>query len=113
LRARHETASGFSVSISKTIAADLAAVYGATADAKTRKRWFPAGAFAGSSATENKYFRGSWNGAARLEINFYAKGPGKAQINVQVNKLAKESDVAHEREAWKAALEKLKASLEG
>ena len=113
LRVRHETASGFSVSISKTIAAELAAVYAATANAKTRKTWFPEGAFEQSSATENKYFRGGWNGAARLEINFYAKGAGKAQINVQVNRLAKEADVAREREAWKAALEKLKTKLEG
>lgn len=112
LRVRHETASGFSVSISKTIAAELSAVYGATADAKKRKAWFPAGTFAPSSATENKYFRGGWNNGARLEINFYGKGPGKAQINVQVNKLGAEKDVTREREAWKAALDKLKTRLE-
>lgn len=113
LRARHEKTDGFSVSVSKTIAADLAAVYDATANARTRKTWFPAGTFVQSSATENKYFRGSWNDAARLDIGFYAKGPGKAQIALQVNKLGKEADVAREREAWKAALEKLKTKLEG
>jgi len=112
LRARHEKADGFSVSISKTIAAELAAVYGATTNARTRNAWFPAGTFVQSSATENKYFRGSWNGSARLEIGFYAKGPGKAQIALQVNKLSKEADVAREREAWKAALETLKTKLE-
>lgn len=65
-------------------------------------------------AAENKYFRGSRNGGgARLEINFYGKGAGKAQINVQVNKLGAKSDVAREREAWKPALEKLKTKLEG
>lgn len=113
LRVKHETASGFSVSVSKTIDAHLNSVYGATADAKRRKSWFPAGAFEQSSATENKYFRGSWNGnGARLEINFYAKGSGKAQINVQVNKLSAEADVERERTAWKAALEKLRAKLE-
>jgi len=113
LRVRHETASGFSISVSKTIAADLAAVYDATANARTRKTWFAEGAFVQSSATENKYFRGSWNGSARLEINFYSKGQGKAQINVQVNKLSKEADVARECDAWRAALETLKAKLEG
>ncbi len=50
-----------------------------------------------SSLTENKYFRASWNGEARLEINFYAKPGGKAQIAVQVNRLAKKSDVERER----------------
>jgi hypothetical protein len=113
LRTRHEKADGFSVSISKTIAAELAAVYDATTNARTRKTWFAQGAFVQSSTTENKYLRGNWNGTARLEIGFYAKGAGKAQINVQVNKLGKETDVAREREAWKVALEKLKAKLEG
>jgi hypothetical protein len=113
LRVRHETASGFSVSISKTIAAELADLYDATADARTRKTWFPKGTFEQSSATQNKYFRGGWNGGARLEFGFYTKGAGKAQINVQVNKMSAEADVAREREAWKAALEKLKAKLEG
>ena len=113
LRVKHETAAGFSVSVSKTIGADLADVYGATADAKTRKTWFPKGTFEQSSATKDKYLRGSWNGGARLEIGFYAKGASKAQINVQVNKMAAEADVEREREAWKAALEKLKSKLEG
>lgn len=113
LRLRHETAQGFSVSISKTLAADLSRLFAATADAAQRKAWFPKGAFTPSSQTKDKYFRGSWNGAARLEINFYGKGAGKAQINVQVNKLAAADDVERERAAWKQALEKLKALLEG
>lgn len=112
LRVRHETAGGFSVSISKTLAADLARLYGATADAEKRKIWFPEGAFAPTSATPNKYFRGAWKGMARLEINFYAKGADKAQITVQVNKLADAAQVEHERAAWKSALELLISALE-
>ena len=50
-----------------------------------------------------------WNGDARLEINFYAKPGGKAQIAVQVGKLAKKSDVDRERAAWKKALAKLES----
>jgi len=107
LRAKHETATGYSVSMSKTVAGDVAALYAATADAKRRKKWFPVGALKVSSQTPNKYFRGTWNGAARLEINFYAKPGGKAQITVQVGKLAKKFDVERERAIWKAALEKL------
>lgn len=65
-----------------------------------------------SSQTKDKYFRGSWNGSARLEIGFYAKEGGKAQIAVQVNKLAKRDEVERERAAWKAALRKLQKLLE-
>lgn len=111
LRTKHETATGFSVSISKTLACDLSDLYAAASDEKSRKAWFAKGAFVESSQTRDKYLRGSWNGAARLEINFYAKGAGKSQINVQVNKMKKESDVEAERTAWKAALENLVARL--
>jgi len=109
LRDKHETATGFSVSVSKTLASDLTTLFAAVSEAKRRKKWFPAGDLKISSLTDNKYFRANWNGAARLEINFYAKPGGKAQINVQVNKLAKKTDVERERTAWKKALEKLQA----
>jgi hypothetical protein len=112
LRVRHETTRGFSVSVSKTIAAGVSKVYAATAQAQKRKRWFPAGAFTVSSQTKDKYFRGSWRAAARIEFGFYAKGRGKAQIAVQISKLAKASDVGRERTAWKAALITLSAILE-
>jgi hypothetical protein len=112
LRVRHQTASGFSVSASKTIATSLSALYAATANVAKRKQWFPKGDLEPSSQTKDKYFRGAWNGSARLEIGFYAKEDGKAQIAVQVNKLAKRSDVDRERAAWKAALVKLQKLLE-
>ena len=111
LRVRHQTATGFSVSASKTIATTLSALYTATSSAAKRKQWFPQGEFELSSQTKDKYFRGSWNGA-RLEIGFYAKEGGKAQIAVQVNRLAKRADVDRERAAWKAALLKLQKLLE-
>src|SRR6185503_6331847 len=72
LRIRHQTATGFSVSASKTLTTTLSALYTATADATKRRQWFPKGEFEASSRTKDKYFRGTWNGDARLEIGFYA-----------------------------------------
>jgi hypothetical protein len=112
LRERHEVADGFSVAVTKTMATQLAALYEATADAALRKKWFPKGAFELSSQTKDKYFRGAWKKGARLEVGFYAKGPAKAQIALQIRKLAKKADVETERAAWKAALSKLQAMLE-
>lgn len=112
LRVRHQTATGFSASVSKTIATNVSALYTATANAAKRKQWFPKGDLEPSSQTKDKYFRGSWNGAARLEIGFYAKD-GKAQIAVQVRKLARRADVDREKAAWKAALVKLEKMLSG
>ena len=113
LRVRHQTASGFSASVTKTIATSVAALYAATANAAKRKQWFPKGDFEPSSQTKDKYFRGSWNGAGRLEVGFYATKGGKAQIAVQVSKLAKRADVDREKAAWKAALAKLEKMLSG
>ena len=113
LRVRHQTATGFSVSsIEDDRDEHFPRLYATTANAAKRKQWFPAGEFKTSSQTRNKYFRGSWNSSARLEIGFYAKGGGKAQIAVQVNKLAKRTDVERERKAWKAAVLKLQEMLE-
>jgi hypothetical protein len=111
LRVRHQTATGFSVSASKTLATTLSALYAATSSAAKRRAWFPKGQLEVSSQTKNKYFRGAWNGA-RLEIGCYAKEGGKAQIAIQVNKLATRADVDRERAAWKAALAKLQQLLE-
>jgi hypothetical protein len=111
IRAMNQKCDGeFSVSVSKTLPVDLGALYAATADDKFRARWFPKGAFKVSSQTKDKYFRGAWGkDGARLEINFYAKGEDKAQINVQVNKLSGTEDVEAERVTWKKAMEKLQA----
>ncbi len=111
-RVRHETTSGFSVGVSKTIAVSLPELYTATANPAQRRKWFPKGAFEPSSQTKDKYFRGSWKKKARLEIGFYSKGEGKAQIALAVNKLSAKADVERERKAWKAGLSKLQAMLE-
>ena len=107
LRARHQTASGYSVAVSKTVAASLAELYDETATAARRRRWFPKGTFVETSQTTEKYLRGSWNATARMEMGFYSKGANKAQIAVQIGKLGSPERVEIERSAWKAALEKL------
>jgi hypothetical protein len=112
LRARNETTTGFSVAISKTLATSLSELYELAADAAKRRQWFPKGTFASSSQTKNKYVRGSWNESARLEFGFYAKGEHKAQIAVQVSKLAKKADVELQRSVWKKAFTKLAAMVE-
>jgi hypothetical protein len=91
------------VSLSKLFAA-------ATAE-KTRKDWFPAGAFEETSKTKDKYWRGKWKKDRKLEFGFYAKGDGKSQIALEIGKLPTEADVEKERAGWKKAMEKLVATL--
>jgi len=107
LRVRNQNALGYSVSVSRTLSTDLKRLYTATSELRTRRRWFPKGTLKITSRTENRYLRGAWNGEARLEINFYEKADGKAQIVIQVNRLRREEDVERERGDWKRALVKL------
>ena len=113
LREKHQKSDGYSVSTTKTIASSLASLFEATVDENTRKRWFPKGAFKLTSKTKGKYVNGEWKKGARLNFGFYKTGTGKAQIAVQVNKLSTREEVDREREAWKAALARLQALLEG
>jgi hypothetical protein len=115
IRAMNQKCDGeFSVSVSKTLPVDLSTLYEAVADDKQRAKWFPKGAFKLSSQTKDKYFRGAWGkDGARLEIGFYAKGEGKAQIALQVNKLPGGEAVESERATWKKAIEKLVDLLKG
>jgi hypothetical protein len=46
-------------------------------------------------------------------MNFYAKGDAKAQLAVQISKLAGAAEVEAERAQWKAALATLKGRLAG
>jgi hypothetical protein len=115
LRVTHQTERGFAVAVSTTVATSVSKLYAETVSAARRKRWFPTGSFAPSSKKRNKYFRGSWKKTARLAIGFAAKDAkgGKAQIALQVSKLASKAEVERERAAWKSALRKLKRGLEG
>jgi hypothetical protein len=112
LRARHQTAEGFSVAISRTLRTRLSHLYAVTARSGERRKWFPRGAFEPSSQTRDKYFRGRWKQGARLEIGFYARGSGKSQIAVQVSHLAHKGDVEPVRRSWKAALARLEHLIE-
>ncbi|MGH6888791.1 MAG: hypothetical protein ACREHF_06300 [Rhizomicrobium sp.] len=113
LRAMNQKCDGeFSVSVSKTLRVDLSTLYDAVADDRQRMQWFPKGAFKATSQTKDKYFRGAWGTkGARLEVGFYPKGVGKAQIALQVNKLAGAEAVECERAVWKKAMERLAGSL--
>lgn len=45
-------------------------------------------------------------------MGFYAKGPGRAQIALQSNRLADEAVVEKERVLWKKEIGKLQGTLE-
>jgi hypothetical protein len=106
-RQKHERPDGYSVSITRVVPVGLSRLFAVATDPETRGNWFPKGAFEETSKTRDKYWRGKWKKDARLEVGFYAKGAGKSQIALQVNKLPSADAVEKERAAWKKAFEKL------
>src|ERR1700748_267842 len=110
IRAMNQKCDGeFSVSVTRVMTVPLSRLY-AAATAKP-ETWFPEGVFEESSRTKDKYWRGRWK-TGRLEIGFYAKGPGKAQIALQSNKLPNQEAVEKERALWKKAIDKLQGMVE-
>jgi len=107
-RKKNERAGGtYAVNVTKVIPVGLAKLFAAATSEKTRKAWFPPGAFEETSKTKDKYWRGKWKKDAKLEFGFTAKGDGKSQIALEIGKLASPDAVEKERAAWKKAMERL------
>lgn len=107
-RKKNEREGGtFAVNVTKVMPVSLSKLFAAATDEKTRKDWFPVGAFEETSKTKDKYWRGKWKKDRKLEFGFYAKGEAKSQIALEIGKLPSEADVEKERAAWKKAMEKL------
>jgi uncharacterized protein YndB with AHSA1/START domain len=108
----NERAGGtFAVNVTKVMPVPLAKLFATATDPKTRKAWFPPGAFEETSKTENKYWRGKWKSAQKLEFGFTAKGDAKSQIALEISKLASADAVETTRVGWKKAMERLEKAL--
>lgn len=113
LRKKHETPSGFQISANKTLGVPIATLYDACSELKQRKRWLPDPSFTVRKATKNKSMRITWvDGATTVEFMFYAKGPSKAQLSVQHNKLSSAAAADKMKAYWKKAVAKLAELLE-
>jgi len=111
-RKKNERAGGtFSVNVTRVMPVGLPRLFAAATNEKSRKDWFPAGAFDESSKTKDKYWRGNWKKECKLEFGFYAKGVGKSQIALEISKLPSEDVVEKARAAWKKAFGKLEKQL--
>jgi uncharacterized protein YndB with AHSA1/START domain len=110
LRVVHQTATGYSASVSRTVAAPLASVYPMWSDARRRKRWL-GGELTIRRATENQSMRITWGDGSHVDVGFYPKGEGKTQVTVEQSKLPDAKAVAAQKEFWAAALERMKGAL--
>jgi uncharacterized protein YndB with AHSA1/START domain len=113
LRVKHQTAAGFSVSASRTVAVPLARLYAAWATPAARRRWLPGAKLAVSRTTPGRSVRGAWDGGpGRIEALFTARGRDRSQVAVQHSKLPDAKAAARMKTFWGARLDRLEAVLE-
>ncbi|HKZ78247.1 MAG TPA: DUF4287 domain-containing protein [Pyrinomonadaceae bacterium] len=113
LREKHERASGYEISVSRTLDVGVSRVYKAFSDERLRKAWLGQDGLAVRKATTNKSMRVTWkDGETSLEIYFLPKGADKSQVVVQHSKLPNFSAAAKMKAFWGKTLDKLKQMLE-
>ncbi len=114
LRVKNQTTDGFTAGASKTIAAPVAELYQAWANANKRAKWLPDSAdIAIRSNTANKSMRIVWtDGTSSVVVMFYSKGANKSQVTIERRKLKSGKEVKEVKDYWVAALEQLKSLLE-
>jgi uncharacterized protein YndB with AHSA1/START domain len=112
-RALYEKPDGYQISVSRTVAAPLAALYGAFGNAKKRSQWLPEDGLVERKSTANKSMRVTWNDRkTSLEISFLPKGEDKSQVVVQHSKLPDARAAAKMKKYWGEALDRLRTLLE-
>ncbi|HEX2030171.1 MAG TPA: hypothetical protein VHL78_02055 [Actinomycetota bacterium] len=108
MRAKHETTSGFQVSVSKTLPVDAAVLFRAFTEPRTRNRWLEPGTLRTRTAKRDRTARFDFrDGASRVVVGFTAKGPDKATVAVQHERLADADAVEEMRAWWKERLARL------
>lgn len=113
LREKHEKPSGYEISVSRTIAAPVNAVYRAWVDDKVRAKWLPEKSITIRRSTENKSVRITWSdGKTSLEVRLYPKGERKCQVTAQHSKLSDATAAEKMKNYWAKALDQLKQMIE-
>jgi uncharacterized protein YndB with AHSA1/START domain len=98
---------------SKTIAAPVARLFAAFADAKARKRWLPGVELVVRKATPDKSVRITWVDGTSVEAGFYPKGPEKSMVAVAHTKLPDRARADELKRFWGERLDALAEQLAG
>lgn len=114
LRAVHEQADGFSVSASRTVAADEPTILSAFVDADVRDRWLPAAPMRRRRTTAARTARFDWDDPpSRVVVNLAPKDGGRHVVTVTHEKLADARIADRMKAMWRERLVAFRALLEG
>jgi hypothetical protein len=122
LREKHQTPRGYQVGASKTIEAPVERAFDAFADPVARREWLPGIQLEIRKATVPKSLRitfisgaglaGYEHSLSNVDVNLYAKGADRCQVQVQHDKLASAEDAELMKTYWQDAVERLSERLE-
>ncbi|MDQ6831240.1 MAG: DUF4287 domain-containing protein [Gemmatimonadota bacterium] len=112
MRVKHQTASGFQMSSTKTIAAPAAELFAAWTDITRRRKWLGALKLDVRTAHPPRKMRIGWKDGSIVEAHFLPKPGGKTQVTVSHTKLADAESVTRMKEFWKARLARLKQAVD-
>ena len=113
LRDVYQHADGYAANATRTYEVSVENLFTAWSDPKTRARWLPRAPLELRRAVDGKSMRMTWtSGRTRVEVNFFAKGAGKSQVQVEHGKLPSSAAVTRQKAYWSDALGRLKTVLE-
>lgn len=111
LRKRHQQATGFQISRSRTLAVPLSQLYFSWKDPSARRRWLGE-RIKVRKATTNKSLRITWSDEkSSLDVYFYGRGRGKSQVTVNHGKLPSAREATRMKAYWGEALDRLQREV--
>lgn len=114
MRALHERPDGFSMNVSKTFPVPVECLFAALVEAEERERWLEGITLHLRTSQPNRSARFDVTpGDVRLAATFAARGPEKASVALQQERLADAEEVARWKALWKKQLSRLSEVLTG
>jgi uncharacterized protein YndB with AHSA1/START domain len=106
-------ADGFSISVTRTIAAEPDQVLAAFTEPAIRERWLPVAGIRQRSTRARTSARFDWpEPASRLVVTVVAKDDGRTLAAVSHERIADAESAEREKAAWRGRLDRLRATLE-
>lgn len=113
MRMKHQQATGFTVSASRTIAVPIGVAFASFTDEATRRRWLTDGTLSERSSQATKVARFDWDGGpTRILATFEDKGPSKTTVVVSHERLPDAAAADTTKSLWRTRLAALKTYVE-
>jgi hypothetical protein len=112
LRARHQRPDGFSANLSKTLPVPAEAIHAALVDEAARDRWLEPGTLRLRTSQPGRSARFDVPAdGTRLHVYVVSKGPGKAAVQIQIERLPDAAAVTERKAWWRERLARLATFL--